>query len=128
MAGRDKASGKIKGIAKTADITYNEQAGAQKMLGPILGRLSYIGAANTQKSLDLGKLVAFFNNDTAVHFIKIGNGTLSAPTGPADGIPLPAGVYTILSMWTDRSFISDSLNVHAYLIEDDTMVDPNTTI
>jgi hypothetical protein len=125
--GRQKPSSKVGGIAKAADMTYNEDAGATKVLGPILGKLLIIGPASPQVAIDPGSTVAFFNSNTVVHYVKIGTGTLSAPSSPANGIPLPVGVYTVLAMGKDNAFLSDSALVFAYQVVDDTNWNPNTT-
>jgi hypothetical protein len=119
MAGRQKPTDKTQGIAKVADVEYNEYAGAKKVLGPILGKLIPIGSASSQKSIDPGSTVAFYNINSSTKYVKIGTGTLIAPTGPTNGIPLPPLSYTILAMGSDNAFISDHADVYAFEVLDD---------
>lgn len=119
MAGRQKPTDKTQGMAKVADIEYNEHSGAKKVLGPILGKLVPLGSASSQKNVDPGSTVAFYNSNSATKHVKIGTGTLSAPTGAANGIALPPLSYTLLAMGSDSAFISDHADVFAYEVLDD---------
>lgn len=119
MAGRQKPTDKTQGIAKVADVEYNEHAGAKKVLGPILGKLVPLGSASSLKKIDPGSTVAFYNANSSTKYVKIGSGTITAPTGPADGIALPPLSYTLLAMASDNAFISDHADVCAYEVLDD---------
>jgi hypothetical protein len=119
---RNKADTHIRGMNKTLDQTYNEQSGAFKYLGPILGCLSPLGAADAEIKLQRGSLVAFFNSDTAVHFVAFGSSGLAAPTDFTDGIALPPGQYTILSNGESGAALADDATVYAYLIKDDSFI------
>jgi len=122
MADRQKSNDTIDNILKITNIQYNKYAGAQKLLGPILGRLNPLGSVGVQKNVSPGKLIAFFNSDALVHYVKIGKGSLTAPTDASDGIALKPLDYTIIALFDDTDFIADSALVYAYEILDDTFV------
>lgn len=118
---RQKPTDKIRGIAAISDIAYNEQAGANKIVGPIVGKLRILGAANTLKKIDPGATVAFYNNSATTAWVAIGQDATppSAPTGGADGIALKPNDYTILALGNNNCFIANAATVFAYEVEDD---------
>lgn len=118
---RQKEQKDLRGTAVIPDIEYNELTGAQKVLGPIVGCLKYIGAANAALPAPNSKLIAFWVNGTTSRFVNFGTSSaVIAPTGPTDGIPLRAGDYTILSAGSNDWFIANSGDVFAYEIIDET--------
>lgn len=123
---RQKIGQDIRGPQNIGERTYNEAAGAIKQL-PILGHLIPFGPANLGgpnpacEARDTGQTFAFFNTDTALHYVAISDTAApSAPTSAANGIPLPPGQYTTLAMREALYFISDSTLVFAYWIQDET--------
>jgi hypothetical protein len=125
---RQKPTISAQGLAKAAEVEYNQYAGAKKVMGPILGKLEPLGAANPAVSVNRGSTIAFWNSDTAVHYVAMGTPpgtTPTTPTSPANGIPLPPSEYTILAMGQDNTFISDSALVYAFEVLDDSTWSPN---
>ena len=122
---RKKASDAVSGGNEVLDISYNRYAGALKML-PVAGMLTPIGSLATKVALpDLGTTVAIFNPTTGVLYVKFGNNTVTAPTGGADGIPVPAGQYLTLASGP-YGYVIASGAVFGYLVEDDAFLAPVT--
>ena len=119
---RNKSGASIRGQQHISENAWNEESGANKSL-PILGKLVPMGAANTLQVIESGQTIAFFNNDTAVHFVSFGaqNPPVAAPTGCASGIPLVPKQFTVLASGEDMAFISDSALVFAYAVLDDSL-------
>lgn len=110
------------GGAAALDYAYNDKAGALKQI-PTYGAMIPMGdAATVQVNVGRGKLVAFYNNDSAVHFVAFGTGTVTAPTDPSNGIPLAPGMFIVLNTGNEVSFIADDTDVYWYDVQDDTYI------
>jgi hypothetical protein len=117
------------GPADSQNLGFNQQAGAHKMLGPILGNVLILGALGTAKSAtQRGKLIAVFNNSATVAFAKTGDASVTAPTGGADGICLTPNAYTIIALFQDTHIICNAATCFGYEIVDDTFVNPNSGV
>ena len=127
MIGRTKDGFQAAGANAALDMAYNDKSGALKTLGTTKGHLLPIGALNPGKEIALGSMVHVFNSDTAIHYVITGEaGVVTAPTGPANGIPVPPGEYIAISMGQDQEIISDSATVFGYLVDDETIYTPKT--
>ena len=106
---------------KALDLAYNDRAGALKTLGPILGKVSMLGALNAAKGAEQGDLIAVYNNSGAVSFVKTGTtSAVTAPVGAADGVPVPPNSYIIIAMGEDNYIIASAATTFGYKILDDT--------
>ena len=115
---RKKEVRAVAGGNDALDNAYNRPAGGLKTIH-INGMLTPIGDIATRKDLGTpGALVAIFNPGTQPHYVKFGNGTVTAPTGGADGIAVPPNSYVSLACGMDTYLIADG-QCFAYLIEDD---------
>ena len=107
-------------------IECNQYAGAKKVLnvGPQFQILGPIGSA---VAIHPGASIAVFNtSNNTVNFIKISNDG-SAPTGLADGIPVAPQAWLYVNIPLGMNAIrSNSANVGAYLIVDDTQLSDTT--
>jgi hypothetical protein len=120
---REKVALKLKSYAKALDIAYNDASGALKTV-PSGHKLSNGGQSlGTSVPFDYGQVLAIFNNSNVVAFVKTGPTTaVAAPTGPTNGIPVPAYSWLYISLGDDCFVISNSASVFAYTIDDDTYV------
>lgn len=118
---RNKIGDKSRGHTVSTDMSYNESAGAMKQLGPIIGKLLIPGVSLAiARGFDSGKVLAIYNNDSAVHFYKTGpDDTITAPTNITNGAPLPPGQYTHIAMGDDKYIIADNALVYVFEVEDD---------
>ena len=122
---RTKASEDVVG-PKAIDLTYNDLAGAQKVMGPIIGKLKYIGALSSAQRLEQGKLVAVYNNAAAAGFITMGDPlTIVAPSSPSTGIPCAPNSYTIFAMGSDTGIIGSAATLFAYEVCDESNYSPS---
>lgn len=120
---REKIALKLKSYAKALDIAYSDAAGALKTV-PSGHKLSNGGQAlNAAVGFDYGKIVAVFNNSNVVCFVATGpTAAVLAPAGPTTGIPVPAYSWQYVSLGDDCYIISNSANVFAFTVDDDTYV------
>ena len=125
---RGKASQDAYGGSVAQDYSFNQEAGAIKSLGPILGRVRIMGALNVAKNASkMGRLIAVYNNSAVTAFVATGTvSTLSAPTGGTDGICLRPFDYTVVVMSTDTWIISNVGTVFGYEIIDELEYNPNS--
>lgn len=124
---RSKASNNRYSNADSLDYAFNQQAGAFKMVGPILGKLSILGALNVAKAVDAGALVAVYNNSGSTAFVKTGPSVaVLAPTGGSDGICVPPNSYIMIAMTSDNYIISNLATTFGYLVNDDLLFNPNS--
>jgi hypothetical protein len=121
-----KSQNRYSGVDAT-EFSFNQQAGAMKQLGPILGNLTILGALGSAVGVDLGSLVAIYNNSSSVAWAAMGTtSAMAAPTGGADGIALPPNQYTILALY-DKNFVRCSAaTCFGYLINDDLSMNPKS--
>lgn len=123
---RQKPSEFIRGGPAPMDACYNEQAGAQKSLDNIVGKLLPLGDATSVISIrKSGALIALFALG-GVAYVKTGvDSSVTAPTDGSDGIPLRADDYTIIALGPDEKYLiavaGAASDVWAYLVEDDTV-------
>lgn len=114
-----------KSYAKAIDLAYNDSAGAIKGI-PVWPEITSFGVAlSSVQTYDTGKTLLLFNNDTSVHYYAMAplNGTApTAPSGPTSGIPVPAGAMILISLGDNGQIISDSGNLYAYTIDDDSYI------
>jgi hypothetical protein len=117
---RSKASNNRYSGHDATDYSFNQYAGGLKVVGPILGHVQVLGAANTLLRVEAGSLIALYNSTGTTAFAKIGDpATLTAPTGGADGVCLKPNDYTIISVGPNQGIIANVNTVFAYLIVDD---------
>ena len=125
LKGRQKASDKIRGITKSAEVAYNDQAGANKSMGLIMGVLTPKGAIGASTSLP-GKeapLIALFNNSNLVDWVITSGTAIAAAPTSANGIAIPPYSYITIAVPYGHSFIrGGSATVLMYLVEDDTYI------
>jgi hypothetical protein len=124
---RSKASQDRVGSTAT-DYSFNQESGALKTLGPILGKVSIMGALNAAKAASkMGRLIAVYNNSSSVAWAKTGpNSSVTAPTGGADGIALTPNAYTIIAMGSDLFIIASAATCFGYEISDELEYNPNS--
>ena len=120
MNRRNRPGPSVIGAQKAMDMAYNDESGGLKVVGQILGDLQPIGAISAIQKTEQGKTIALFNSDTAIHWVKFGDASVAAPTGFADGLPVPPGQYSFFSVGRNCGFRSDSALVFAYVLQDDT--------
>lgn len=117
---RSKSSNNRYSGHDATDYAFNQYAGGFKQVGPILGHVKILGAANSLLRVEAGSLIALYNNSATTAFAKVGDpATLTAPTGGADGICLRPNEYTIISVGPNNGIIANAATVFAYLIIDD---------
>lgn len=118
---RSKNSQKTLGGNVALDIGFNEYAGAHKVMSSVMGKLLPLGATATALKIDGGKTVALFNNSgSTVFYLTSANPAMPAPTTGADGIPVPAYSWQIITMAGDTVLRSNSGSLFAYEVLDDT--------
>jgi hypothetical protein len=118
-----------KGLHKAANVTYNEQSGSQKVLGPVLGVLTRIfsfssSPAGLPAPFANGGLIALYNPTANTAWLTIGVGA-TAPATPSatTGIALRPNDYTIIGTPNQTSRLAcDVATVVAYVIEDDSYI------
>lgn len=127
MTQRQKDTGKTQGT-KANDISYNEQAGGLKVVGPIVGCLHRLLEGMSDSSFPApfrnGGVVAFYNPTAATEWITVSTST-AAPVAPSSltGIALKPNDYTILAMPDGATKVSASnAAIIAYLVKDDSKI------
>lgn len=100
------------------DVLVNGQRNSE--VGHVIDII--LGALNVAVKVGEGCQIRIWNNDTAAHFVKFGDSTVTAPTTPADGIPVPPKDYVLLGMGENTHIIADSAQVFGYRIA------PNSTL
>ncbi len=125
---RAKASSTRYSHADVLDYSFNQQAGALKMLGPIIGKLIPLGDGATARAMSQrGKLAAVYNTTAGTLFAKTGDSTVAAPTGGTDSVCLPPLSYTIIALDQD-THVRTSASCFVYEVVDDTHVNPNSGV
>lgn len=123
---RIKNSDKVRGVAKIADIVYNEQSGGNKVTGPIMGQLTFrqqMSGASEAFPQGKGSIVAFYNDGIATVWILTDTAAIAAIPSIANAIALKPQDYTIMTFDNDQRFIRcSSANVAMYIIEDDSEI------
>ena len=108
------------GAGDTLNVEHNGPSGAKKVL-PMTGYMEHIGAADVQREVEKGALIALFNNSATVGFLQMGlSGSTIAVAPAAAGeniIHLKPNDYTIISLGPNAVFRS-SANVTAYRLVD----------
>jgi len=125
---RSKPSQDRYGADMATEDAFNQYAGAAKIMGPIFGVVQqYLGALNAAVGVDLGSLVAVYNNSTSTSFVALGtSNTVSAPTNPSNGIAVPPNSYLIIPMGQNNWIISNSATTFGYWLQDDLQLNPNS--
>lgn len=123
--------------ASISNIIYNNAAGVRKSsdfgknLCPLnTGAGTFTTDATTIRTLSgLGKNLAVFNSDTALHSVTLGldasRTSLAAGATDVDksiGFPCPPGVWTYIAAFDRQFVISDSNKLFIFLINDDTSI------
>lgn len=116
---RVKSSGTTEGMQNAIDISYNRQVGGLKTLNTN-GQLIPHGDCSAEKNVDIGQLVAFYNDGAATVWVQFGSTAgVAAPTGGANSLPVPPKQLVIYSAG-NNNFVKASAACFAYLVEDDT--------
>ena len=126
---RSKSANNRYSGSDSQDYGFNQYAGAQKVLGPILGRTASLGALGTAKGgSNAGILVAIYNNSAVTAFAKTGTSAVTAPTDGTNGICLPPMAYTIIALCADTHVICNAATCFGYEIVDDLMYNPKSGV
>jgi len=126
-AKRTKASQDRYSAADATEGSFNQHSGAMKQLGPILGYPTILGALNAAVGVELGSIVAVYNNSATTAWAKLGTtNAVTAPTGGADGIALKPMDYTLIAVYTNNYIICSAATCFGYLINDDLKLNPNS--
>jgi hypothetical protein len=125
---RSKPSQDRYGADMATEDAFNQYAGAVKVMGPVFGVVEkFLGPLGTAVGVDLGSLVAVFNNTGTTSFVALGTSSaVAAPTSPANGIPIPPNSYLIIPMGNNNWIISNVATTFGYLLEDDLQYNPNS--
>lgn len=99
----------------TPDINAQRRAESGQYWTPL-------GALNTAVNVGAKYSVMVFNSGGAVHYVKTGDGSVTAPTNAGNGIPIPAGATFILNMGPDSYIIADNAAVYGYKAVDNLRV------
>lgn len=119
----------VMGTSDVLTISFNPRAGALKIInsGPEIRKTSVSGLAaldaSSPLSLNPGTLLAIYNNSSSVIWVNMNRsaeGTLTAPTGPANAYPLKPNDWTYLSMGENDRIQTSSSSALIYIIEDET--------
>jgi hypothetical protein len=125
---RKKSQKDQAGAYLSLDYAYSDASGTYKVMTGF-GAPAPVGALGSAYNTQLGTTMMFFNSDTAVHYVKFGGAAVTAPSGPADGIPLPPGQLVVMNIGpTNSAVISDSALVFGYTVGDETYCTPPTNI
>lgn len=126
---REKVGNDKRGPNVSIENEYNDWAGACKVLGPVQGVLKILGSLGTPgvKTPQFGATVAVFNNSATVDFVAVGPQTATAPTGGANGIPVPPYAYIYVSMGANQFIISAAATTFGYLVVDETYLTPSNS-
>jgi hypothetical protein len=116
---RKKSNLLIAGVPTAQENAYNDFAGAVKKI-PLYGSLIPLGAANAVTLVSMGATIFFYNNSDAVDWVAFGDGSVTAPSGGADGLPIPANTLIGYSAADNSAFISIADTTFAYLLQDET--------
>ena len=122
---RSKPSDNVTGGTRALDMSYNEQSGGLKVVGPIIGQLTNKGAAPvaaTGINAPNSAIFAFYNNSGSTEFVQTAAAAASLGSAPSatTGIALRPNDYTHVVIPDGHSFIrSSSASVIMYLVEDD---------
>ena len=76
--------------------------------------LKPIGQINTAKKVGQSCPVIVFNSGAAVAYIAFGDSSVSAPTGPANGIPVLPNEKFVVNSGKHTHIISNSANAYGY--------------
>src|SRR5271157_636139 len=117
---REKVGNDVKGANRATDIAYNDWAGAAKVLGPLQGVLTILGALNSGVSIaQKGATIAVYNNSGSTAFVALYAQTGAAPSSGANGICLPPNSYTYVCMGANQFIISNAATVFGYQVVDE---------
>ncbi len=124
---RSKASQNRNSHADSLDYSFNQYAGGLKVMGPIFGRVKqFLGPLNAAGiRVDMGSLIAVYNNSASAVFVTTASGTPAAPTA-ANGIAIPPNAYLIIPMGPDQQILASAAAAIGYWLEDDLQYNPNS--
>lgn len=104
---------KITNLGSIHQNTYSDDAKVLRV-AETGHNLAPKGAIATAVKVGDGQPVMVFNSDTNPHYVKFGDESVAAPSGPANGIPIPAGQFLVLNSGANMWIRSDSATVYAY--------------
>ncbi len=131
MKQRNKDTDKVRGTHKAADMSYNEQSGGSKVVGPILGLLTRLSTFSVSPAplpapFVNGGVIAFYNPTAATAWLSISKTAIAPPApGAAEpsSIALKPNDYTILAMPDGATQVAcDVATVVIYFVEDDSYI------
>jgi hypothetical protein len=114
---------RMAGASDVLPNSYNMYAGGLKVVGPIAGLLTRIGAATVAKQFDdAGLIVAIYNDSATTAWAILGDdlAAVAAVPSSANGIALKPYDYTYLALGEFKAYKASG--GYAYLLEDDTYV------
>ena len=78
-----------------------------------------IGAANVATRTEQNAPVMFFNSAGTIAYVKFAatSAGIVAPTGPADGLPVPAGQTVVYKSGSKSYYIASAATVFSYQAE-----------
>jgi hypothetical protein len=124
---REKVGNDIKGANRATDMSYNDWAGALKVLGPVQGVFKILGALDAGvQTPQFGATVAVYNNSTTTAFVAVYPQTGAAPTGGANGIAVPPNSYIYVSMGANQFIIANAATCFGYQVIDESYLSPGT--
>lgn len=123
---RSKAAQNKVGGLESLDLSYGQEASAIRVQGPMLGKVTIMGALNAAKGASkMGRVIAVYNNSTTTAFAKTGaDSSVTAPSGGADGICLKPNDYTYIAMGSDLYIIASAATCFGYELVDELEYNP----
>lgn len=76
--------------------------------------LKPLGALNSAKKVGAGSPVMVFNSGASTDYVTFGAATVSAPSGAADGIPIPSQQSVLLNSGDSEWIISKAATTFGY--------------
>lgn len=128
---RNKVTDKVRGTHKAADISYNEQAGGMKQVGPILGLLTRLGTFSISPAplappFVNGGVIAFYNPTANTAWLSTSITAAPPPVPSAiesSSIALKPNDYTVLALPDGATQVAcDVATVVMYFMEDDSLI------
>jgi hypothetical protein len=99
-------------------LAFNEKACAQKNV-IVGGSYDILGPIGNAVRVGPYASIMVANTDAAAgHYVALGDSSIAAPTGLADGIYVPAGGILYISSGLNTYIRSDSASVGAYKVQD----------
>ena len=130
MTERSNSSRDARGMNKALDVSYNEQSGGLKVVGPIMGQLKRLFVVSAVMAISepakSGAVIGFYNPTATTAWLTISE-TAIDPAIPSavepNSIALRPNDYTFLAMPYRASKVrSSEPTVVAYLMLDDSSI------